>query len=166
MQRHLYEHFQLPGHTGLLQDNYVTLTDKTDPTAPTKCEDYQIHTLKTKTIYCTNNKSQLLYKYFFSWIWRVCFRTTLGLFGLLLQLFYFMILCSTCTFLASEMEFFMAVVNDVNLVTIATDSSQESEIHYLLLFLLIVTVITYSMWHYQLHYYLQGITVTINYLFI
>ena len=40
MQRHLYEHFQLPGHTGLLQDNYVTLTDKTDPTAPTKCEDY------------------------------------------------------------------------------------------------------------------------------
>ena len=48
----------------------------------------------------------------------------------------------------------MAVVNDVNLVTNATDSSQESEIHYLLLFLLIVTVITYSIWHYQLHYYL------------
>ena len=25
MQRHLYEHFQLPGHTGFLQDTYVTL---------------------------------------------------------------------------------------------------------------------------------------------
>ena len=39
MQRHLYKHFQLPGHT---------LIDKTDPRAPTKCEDYWIHTLKTK----------------------------------------------------------------------------------------------------------------------
>ena len=48
MQRHLYEHFQLPGHTGFLQDTYVTLTDKTDPRAPTKREDYWIHTLKTK----------------------------------------------------------------------------------------------------------------------
>ena len=46
MQRHLYEHFQLPGHTGFLQDTYVTLIDKTDPRAPTKREDYQIHTLK------------------------------------------------------------------------------------------------------------------------
>ena len=41
MQRHLYEHFQL-------QDTYVTLIDKTDPRAPTKREDYWIHTLKTK----------------------------------------------------------------------------------------------------------------------
>ena len=48
MQRHLYEHFQLPGHTGFLQDTYVTLIDKTDPRAPTKREDYWIHTLKTK----------------------------------------------------------------------------------------------------------------------
>ena len=35
MQRHLYENFQLPGHTGFLQDTYVTLIDKTDPRAPT-----------------------------------------------------------------------------------------------------------------------------------
>ena len=48
MQRHLYEHFELPGHTGFLQDTYVTLIDKTDPRAPTKREDYWIHTLKTK----------------------------------------------------------------------------------------------------------------------
>ena len=50
VQRHLYEHFQLPGHTGLLQDTYVTLIDKTDPRGPTKREDYWIHTLKTKGV--------------------------------------------------------------------------------------------------------------------
>ena len=31
MQRHLYIHFQLPGHTGFLQDTYVTLIDQTYP---------------------------------------------------------------------------------------------------------------------------------------
>ena len=40
MQRHLYEHFQLPGHTGFLQHTYVTLIDKTDPRPPTKPDDY------------------------------------------------------------------------------------------------------------------------------
>ena len=30
MQRHLYKHFQLPGHTVFLEDAYVTLIDKTD----------------------------------------------------------------------------------------------------------------------------------------
>ena len=48
IQRHLYEHFQLPGHAGFLQDTYVTLIDKTDPRSPTKREDYWIHILKTK----------------------------------------------------------------------------------------------------------------------
>ena len=48
MQRHLQEYFQLPGHTGFSQDTYVTLTDKTDPRAPTKREHYWILTLKTK----------------------------------------------------------------------------------------------------------------------
>ena len=47
-QKHLYKHFQLPGHTGFLQDTYVTLIDKTDPRAPTKHEDHWIHTVKTK----------------------------------------------------------------------------------------------------------------------
>ena len=40
MQRHLYKHFLLPGHTGFLQDTFVTLIDKTNPRAPTKREDY------------------------------------------------------------------------------------------------------------------------------
>ena len=31
MQRRLYEHFNLPGHSGLLNDVSVTLIDKTDP---------------------------------------------------------------------------------------------------------------------------------------
>ena len=48
MQRHVYEHFQLPGRTGFLQDTYVTLIDKTDPRAPTERDDYWIHTLETK----------------------------------------------------------------------------------------------------------------------
>ena len=50
----------------------------------------------------------------------------------------------------------MTVVNDVNSVTIAIDgSSLGSEIHYLL-FLLIVTIITYISWHYRLFYYQYG----------
>ena len=48
IQRHLYELFQLPGHTRFLQETNVALIDKTDPTAPTKREDYWIHTLQTK----------------------------------------------------------------------------------------------------------------------
>ena len=35
MQKHLNKHFQLPGHDNFLQDIYVTLTDKTNPRAPT-----------------------------------------------------------------------------------------------------------------------------------
>ena len=50
MQRYLYEHSQLPGHTGLFEDIYVTLIDKTDPWAPTKREDYWIPTLKAKAL--------------------------------------------------------------------------------------------------------------------
>ena len=48
MQKHLYKHFQLAGHTSFLQDTYVTLIDKTNPRAPTKREDCWIHNLKTK----------------------------------------------------------------------------------------------------------------------
>ena len=48
IQRHIYEHFQLPGNTGFLQDTYVTLIDKTNPRTPNNREDYWIHTLKTK----------------------------------------------------------------------------------------------------------------------
>ena len=48
MQRHLYEHFTLPGHSGFLHDVSITLTDKTDLSCPTKCKDYWIDILKTK----------------------------------------------------------------------------------------------------------------------
>ena len=49
MQRHLYEHFTLPGHSGFLNDVSITLIGKTDPKDPTKREDYWFDTLKTKT---------------------------------------------------------------------------------------------------------------------
>ena len=48
MQRHLYEHFNLPGHSGFLNDVSVILIDKTDPKDPTKRQDFWIQTLKTK----------------------------------------------------------------------------------------------------------------------
>ena len=40
MQRHLYEHFNLPDQSGFLNDVFVTLLHKTDPKDPTKREDY------------------------------------------------------------------------------------------------------------------------------
>ena len=49
MQRHLYEHFILPGDSGFLHHVPITLIDKTDPNCPTKREDYWTDTLKTKT---------------------------------------------------------------------------------------------------------------------
>ena len=48
IQRHLYEHFTLPGHSSFLHDVSITLIDKTDPSYPTKREDYWIDILKTK----------------------------------------------------------------------------------------------------------------------
>ena len=57
------------------------------------------------------------------------------------------IIDNNCNFLASEMEFFMAMVNNINLVTIAIDRSKICylgvEIHCLWLLLLIVILITY-----------------------
>ena len=44
----MYEHFNLPDHSEFLNDISDTFIDKTDPTDPTKQEDYWIHTLKTK----------------------------------------------------------------------------------------------------------------------
>ena len=40
IQRYLYEHFNLPGHTGFLNNVSVTFIDKTDPKDPIKQEDY------------------------------------------------------------------------------------------------------------------------------
>ena len=39
MQKHLYEYFDLPGHTNFLEDVTVTLIDKTDPRNPTEREE-------------------------------------------------------------------------------------------------------------------------------
>ena len=61
--------------------------------------------------------------YFFFWIWAACFRTIPGFLALWINLFYFIILDSTCSFLSSDMEIFMIIVSDVNAVTIAMDSS-------------------------------------------
>ena len=48
MQRHFYEHFTLPGHSGFLHNVSIMPIDKTDPSCRTKCEDYWIDILKTK----------------------------------------------------------------------------------------------------------------------
>ena len=48
MQRHLHEHITLPGHSSFLHDASITLTDKTDPSCPTKRENNWIDTFKTK----------------------------------------------------------------------------------------------------------------------
>ena len=48
MQRHLHEHFHLPGHSGFLNDVSITLINKTDHKDPTKREDYWIHYLQSK----------------------------------------------------------------------------------------------------------------------
>ena len=44
----MQRHFQLLGNTVFLQDTNVILIAKTDLRAPTKMEDYWIHTVKTK----------------------------------------------------------------------------------------------------------------------
>ena len=48
MQKHLYEHFDLPGHTSFLENVTVTLIDKTDSKNPTERENYWIYTFKPK----------------------------------------------------------------------------------------------------------------------
>ena len=47
MQQHLFEHFQIPGHTCFVEDVCIPFIDKTDPFIPTKREDYWKQTLKT-----------------------------------------------------------------------------------------------------------------------
>ena len=48
IQRYLYEHFTLPGHSGLLYDASLTMIEKTDFSRANKCEDYCIDVLTTK----------------------------------------------------------------------------------------------------------------------
>ena len=60
MEKHLYEHFHLPGYTNYLKHVTVTLIDKTDLKNPTEREDYWIYTLKTKAPMGLNIKDGLL----------------------------------------------------------------------------------------------------------
>ena len=48
IQKHLYELFDLSGHTNFIQDVRVTLLKKNDRRNPTEIEDYWIYTLQTK----------------------------------------------------------------------------------------------------------------------
>ena len=47
MQEHLYKHFESEEHTHFLDDNSMTLIDKTDSSNPTKRENYWMRTFKT-----------------------------------------------------------------------------------------------------------------------
>ena len=80
MQRHLYEHFTLPGHSGFLHDVPITLIDKTNPSCFTRREDYWIGTLKTKAAMGLNFDFDdsfwadcLVFLHFCNWIWTALF---------------------------------------------------------------------------------------------
>ena len=76
MQWHLYEYFTLPGHSGFLHDVSITLIDKTDPSVPSKGEDYWIDILKTKAP--TGLNFDFIVWYFYisaTGLGRLCFRT-------------------------------------------------------------------------------------------
>ena len=66
-----------------------------------------------------------------------------GLLGLWKYLFYFIILDISCSFLSSEMELFMAMVSDVNSVTIAMDSSFLGVQNLLLIIIIFVDCYCY-----------------------
>ena len=46
MQEHLFSHFSLAGHDGFFNDVSITFIDKTDPSDPSRREDYWRQTLK------------------------------------------------------------------------------------------------------------------------
>ena len=43
----IFEHFNVDGHSGFLENVSITFIDKTDPSNPEKQENYWIQTLKT-----------------------------------------------------------------------------------------------------------------------
>ena len=45
-QADFFAHFQTAGHSGFINDTEIKFTDKTDPSDPTRCEDFWINTLK------------------------------------------------------------------------------------------------------------------------
>ena len=78
---YLFEYFTLPGHSGFLHDVSITLIDKTDPSCPTKREDYWINTLKTEAPMRLNFDSDnsfraycFIFLHFCNWIWAAVFQ--------------------------------------------------------------------------------------------
>ena len=47
-QAGFFAHFQTAGHSGFINDAKIRLIDKTDPSDPTRREDFWIDTLKTR----------------------------------------------------------------------------------------------------------------------
>ena len=54
MQRYLHEHFLSKDHNGLINDVEINFVDKTDPSDPTRKEEFQRTKLKTLAPYGLN----------------------------------------------------------------------------------------------------------------
>ena len=66
MQPLLFEHFQSPGHTGLLGDVCIILIDKTGPINPTNCKNYWRQTVKTLALYSLNIEESIVFRIIFA----------------------------------------------------------------------------------------------------
>ena len=54
-QAGIFAHFQTAGHSGFINDTEIRFIDKTDPSDPTRREDFWIDTLKTRYPQGLNN---------------------------------------------------------------------------------------------------------------
>ena len=54
-QAGFFAHFQTAGHSGFINDTEIRFIDKTDPSDPTRREDFWIDTLKTRYLQGLNN---------------------------------------------------------------------------------------------------------------
>ena len=54
-QAGFFAHFQTAGHSGFINDTEIRFIDKTDPSDPTRREDFWIDTLKTRYPQGLNN---------------------------------------------------------------------------------------------------------------
>ena len=52
---YIFAHFQTSGHSGFINDTEIRFIDKTDPSDPTRREDFWIDTLKTRYPQGLNN---------------------------------------------------------------------------------------------------------------
>ena len=50
-----FAHFQAAGHSAFINDTEIRFIDKTDPSDPTRLEDFRIDTLKTRYAQDLNN---------------------------------------------------------------------------------------------------------------